>query len=217
MTLVLLGPPGAGKGTQAVSLAESLGYVHLSTGDVFRRHLAECTPLGEAAQSYMERGELVPDDIVIGMVRERLAQPDAAPGVVLDGFPRTVAQAEALDDILAALCRPQPRAVELTVPRETLVERLTGRRVCRASGHPYHVVFSPPRTPGRCDLDGSELYQRGDDTLETVTRRLEVYEAETRPVATYYAERDRLMTVVGDGKPESVASRLRDAVGAPAT
>lgn len=212
MILILLGPPGAGKGTQAVALASKFGLTHVSTGDMFREHLAQGTPLGVEAESFMRRGELVPDAVVIGMVRERLMQPDAAQGVVLDGFPRTVAQAEALDALAAELSLPLPWALTIDVSRPELVERLTGRRVCRASGHPYHVRFKPPLVEGVCDIDGSPLYQRSDDTLETVERRLSVFDQETAPVLDYYAMRHRLLRVNGDGEPEQVAVRLEAAV-----
>ncbi len=212
MILILVGAPGAGKGTQAVGLASEFGLLHLSTGDMFRYHVSQRTPLGLEAQGYMERGELVPDKVVIGMVRERLMQPDAAAGVVLDGFPRTVAQAEALDGLASELSLPLPWALAIDVDRDEVVARLTGRRVCRAAGHPYHVSFRPPRVPGVCDLDGSELYQRADDQIETVMRRLEVYEAETAPVLDYYESRHRLLRVAGDGGPGPVAERLQAAV-----
>lgn len=210
--LVLLGPPGAGKGTQAERLADRQGLLHLSTGDLFRQHLSDETELGIEARSYMARGELVPDETVIGMVRKRLAEPDAAGGVVFDGFPRTVAQAEALDGLLEELGHEAPWAVGLVVDRSELVQRLTRRRVCRAEGHIYHLDFKPPREPGVCDIDGSELYQREDDTLETVERRLDVYEEETRPVLEYYSERDRLSSVAGQGAPEEVAQRVKEVV-----
>ncbi len=212
MILILLGAPGAGKGTQAVSLAEELGLLHLSTGDMFRYHLAQRTALGLEAEGHMARGDLVPDDVVIGMVRERLTEPDAAAGVVLDGFPRTVAQAEALDSLASELSLPLPWALAIEVERDDVVARLTGRRVCRGAGHPYHVEFRPPRVPGICDIDGSELYQRADDTVETVTRRLEVYEEETAPVLDYYDARHRLVRVDGSGGPDAVGARLRAAV-----
>lgn len=213
MIIVLLGPPGGGKGTQAVGLAEDLGIVHVSTGDLLRQSLREKTPLGLAAESYMSRGELVPDEVVIGMVRERLERPDAVAGAVLDGFPRTVAQARALDAMLDDLGRRPPYAAQLDVPREALMRRLTGRRVCRAQGHTYHVEFMPPEREGVCDIDGSELYQRADDTPETVANRLDVYERETAPVIAFYEEADRLVRVDGDGPPDQVGARLRAAVG----
>jgi adenylate kinase len=209
---VLLGPPGAGKGTQAVDLATGLGWLHLSTGDLFREHVKEQTPLGVEAAGYMRTGALVPDSTVIGMVAERLERPDAAAGVVLDGFPRTVAQAEALDELTVARGLPGPWAAALEVPRELLMERLTGRRVCRAAGHPYHVSYRLPRVAGVCDVDGSPLYQRDDDTPATVAHRLAVYDAETAPVLSYYEARGRLVRVAGDGAPAAVAAGLQAAV-----
>ena len=213
MIIVLLGPPGGGKGTQAVNLAGALGLVHVSTGDLLRRSLHERTKLGLEAEGYMKSGALVPDSIVIGMVRERLGQPDAASGAVLDGFPRTVAQAEALDEVLASGGFAEASAVLLDVPRSALMRRLTGRRVCRAQGHPYHVEFMPPATEGVCDVDGSELYQRADDTPETVNHRLDVYERDTAPVIGFYRARGRLLEVDGDGPPADVGARLQVAVG----
>jgi adenylate kinase len=214
MILVLLGAPGAGKGTQAVGLAADLGAPHVSTGELFRAHLGEGTPLGLEAEGYMSRGELVPDEVVIGMVRERLAEPDASEGIVLDGFPRTVVQAEALDAMLEEANQPAPRALLLDVPRGSLMARLTGRRVCRAEGHVYHIDFNPPQSPGVCDLDGSELYQRDDDTPDTVRNRLDVYDRETAPVVEFFDTRGRLITVDGNAAPTEVGLRVRAAVAA---
>jgi adenylate kinase len=210
--IVMLGPPGGGKGTQAVVLAEALGLPHVSTGELLRRSLRDRTPLGLRAEGYMKRGELVPDEIVVGMVRERLGEEDASGGVVLDGFPRTVSQAEVLDEVLLNLSVGPPAAVLLDVPRESLMRRLTGRRVCRAAGHTFHVEFVPPRHDGVCDKDGSELYQRADDTPETVANRLDVYERDTAPVIDYYRASGRLTRVDGDGPPGEVGERLRLAV-----
>jgi adenylate kinase len=212
MILVLLGAPGAGKGTQAVGVADELGVPHVSTGDLFRANLAEHTALGLEAEGYMKRGDLVPDDVVVGMVRERLAEPDAVGGVVLDGFPRTVGQAEALDAMLVEAGRPAPTALLLDVPQESLMRRLTGRRVCRSEGHVYHIDFKQPQNAGLCDVDGSELYQRADDTPETVHNRLEVYDRETAPVVAFFETRGRLVTVDGDAAPADVAERVSAAV-----
>jgi adenylate kinase len=212
MIWALLGPPGAGKGTQAVRLARELGWLHLSTGDLFRAHLAAESELGRAAADYMRTGRLVPDEVVIGMVADRLAQPDAQAGVLLDGFPRTVPQAAALDKLAQDTALAPPRALAILVDPATVMERMTGRRVCRASGHPYHVVFQPPRTAGICDVDGSELYRREDDAPETVARRLEVYEAETAPVLAYYEAAGRLATVAGAAGADEVFAGLFQAV-----
>ncbi len=186
--------------------------LHLSTGDLFRRHLADETPLGLEAKEYMSRGELVPDETVIGMVRDRLAEPDASEGVLFDGFPRTVNQAHALDDLMAELERPLPEAIALSVARDDLVRRLTRRRVCRQEGHIYHLDYKPPEREGVCDIDGSELYQREDDKIETVNRRLDVYEDETRPVLDFYADRSRLREIDGAGSPAEVAARVKEEV-----
>ncbi len=206
--IVLLGPPGAGKGTQARRLSQHLGLAHVATGDLFRRHLQEQTPLGRLAQEYMRKGELVPDSVTIAMVEERLKEPDTLPGVVFDGFPRTVTQAEALDAMLARLGHRVTRAVLIQVPEEVLVERLSGRRTCRAQGHIFHIKYNPPKVPGRCDYDGSELYQREDDRPETVRRRIQVYWEQTSPVITYYRERGLLVEVDGNQDVEKVTESL---------
>jgi adenylate kinase len=212
---VLLGPPGAGKGTQARALADELGLVHLSTGDLLREHRRERTALGDEADRFMSAGELVPDETVLRMVEQRLTEPDVGCGVIFDGFPRTVAQARALDVLLAARAWPPPVAVELDVPREEVMRRLTGRRVCRAGGHTYHLSFRPPVEDSVCDVDGSELYRREDDDPETVARRIEVYETELGPLRDYYATRDRYHRVSGSGTPTQVRARLRDVTTAP--
>lgn len=206
--LVLLGPPGAGKGTQARRLSQRLGLAHVSTGDLFRKHLREQTRLGQLAQAYMSKGELVPDSVTIAMVQERLQEPDTWPGVVFDGFPRTVAQAEALEDLLAQRGHRLDRAILIQVPEEVLVERLSGRRTCRAQGHIFHIKYNPPKVPGRCDYDGSELYQREDDRPETVRRRIQVYWEETAPVIEYYRQRGLLVEVNGDQDMDQVTQAL---------
>ncbi len=212
--IVLLGPPGAGKGTQARRLSERLGLAHVSTGDLFRKHLREQTRLGQLAQSYMNKGELVPDSVTIAMVQERLQEPDTVKGVIFDGFPRTVAQAEALDDLLAQLGGRVNLAILIQVPEEVLVERLSGRRTCRAQGHIFHVKYNPPKVPGKCDFDGSELYQREDDKPETVRRRIQVYWEQTGPVVDYYRVRGLLVEVDGAQDMDTVTQALLDVVTA---
>jgi adenylate kinase len=186
MKLILLGPPGAGKGTQAKMLTERFAIPQIATGDILRGALQAGTPLGLQAKSFMDAGALVPDDVVIGIVRERLQQDDCRPGFILDGFPRTVAQADALQATLAELDRCLDRVVSLTVDADALVERLTGRRTCRGCGRGYHVRFDPPRNAQRCDACGGELYQRDDDREETIRKRLGVYAQQTAPLIDYY-------------------------------
>ncbi len=210
MRALFLGAPGAGKGTQAALLARHLGVPHLSTGDLFRQAVREGTPLGREAQAYMDRGELVPDGVVVGMVRERL---QGETGFVLDGFPRTLPQARALEEELAVLAAPLDAAVLLEVPEELILRRLTARRLCRSCGAVYHLEFHPPQVPGRCDRCGGELYQRDDDREETVRRRLEVYRQETAPVAQFYRERGLLHPVDGTGSEEEVSHRVLSALG----
>jgi adenylate kinase len=198
--IVLLGPPGAGKGTQAELLAGRLGLVHVSSGDLFRENLENQTELGKVAQGYMQRGELVPDEVTIGMVKDRLGREDCREGAILDGFPRTVAQAEALDAILQEMGEKLSSVPYIRVARELLVERLSGRWTCRAQGHVFHEKYNPPKQAGICDFDGSELYQREDDRRETVERRIEVYEQQTAPLIDFYAGRGLLVEIDG-GQP----------------
>jgi len=206
--IVLLGPPGAGKGTQAQAISETLGLPHISSGDIFRENLKKQTELGQLASSFMNRGELVPDDVTIAMIRERLSRPDCTPGALLDGFPRTPAQAEALAAILADF-RGKVQAVPyINVVEDVLIERLTGRWTCRAQGHVFHEKHNPPRTPGVCDVDGSELYQRDDDKAETVKRRIRVYLEQTQPLIDYYRQRGLLIEVDGTNPIEQVTKDL---------
>ncbi len=210
--IVLLGPPGVGKGTQARILAQETGLVHVSSGDLFRENLSQQTELGKLAKAYMDRGELVPDEVTIQMIRERLSRPDCRAGAILDGFPRTPAQADALE----ALLREQGAQVNLvpliTAPVEVLVDRLSGRWTCRAQGHVYHQKYNPPQVPGRCDVDGSELYQREDDRSETVQRRIQVYLEQTAPLIEYYRQRGLLLEVDGTQSIEVVTATLRKAI-----
>jgi adenylate kinase len=212
LVLVLLGGPGAGKGTQAERLAENLGIPQVSTGDLFRENLKKETELGVLAKGYMERGELVPDEVTVGMVRERLARPDAAKGVILDGFPRTIAQAEALGELLTDLDSKLAAVPYIKVPEDVLLARLAGRRTCRACGAMYHDLFSPPQEKGVCDKCGGELYQRPDDTPETQKHRITVYFEQTAPLINYYQEKGLLVEV--DGRPgiDQIQAELLDIV-----
>lgn len=212
MYIVLLGPPGAGKGTQAEVLEEQTGLVHISSGDIFRENLKAQTELGKLAQGFMNRGELVPDDVTIAMIRERLSRPDCAAGAILDGFPRTPAQAEALDVMLAELDSKISSVPFISVPEAVLVERLSGRWTCRAEGHVYHSQYNPPRKPGVCDEDGSELYQREDDKPETVKRRIHVYFEQTSPLIEFYRNAGLLIEVDGTQPIDEVTSTLLAAI-----
>jgi len=212
MDLVLLGAPGAGKGTQAERLGRWLGIPQVSSGDLFRSNIARATALGQEAQTYIDRGELVPDEITIGMVADRLAEPDCADGVILDGFPRTVAQARALNDLLAKLGRQVDLVPYVAVSRETLLERLAGRWTCRSCGAVYHQVFRPSRVDGVCDVCGGDLYQRPDDTVETQARRIDVYMKETSPLIAFYRDRGALVEIDGEQAIDEVEAALRAAV-----
>jgi adenylate kinase len=213
---VLLGPPGAGKGTQAQVISKALGLPHVSSGDLFRENLKGDTELGKLARAYMDRGELVPDDVTIAMIRERLARPDAVKGALLDGFPRTPAQAKALDEMLSGLESRVGAVPYINVPEAVLVERLTGRWTCRAQGHVFHEKFNPPKQPGVCDFDGSELYQRDDDKSETVMNRIRVYFQQTAPLIDYYRQAGLLVEVDGAQPIEAVSRQLLEALQAKA-
>lgn len=206
--IVLLGPPGAGKGTQAQLISSKLGLPHVSSGDLFREHLKAETELGRLAKYYMDRGELVPDDVTIEMVRQRLSQPDCAAGALLDGFPRTPPQAEALSKMLEDFNGKVDAVPYIHVPEEILVERLSGRWTCRAEGHVFHEKYNPPREAGRCDIDGSELYQREDDKAETVINRIRVYFKQTMPLIEYYRQQGVLIEVDGSQPIERVSADL---------
>jgi adenylate kinase len=213
MQIILVGAPGAGKGTQAASLAADLQLAHVASGDLFREAVKAGTPLGLQAKGYMDKGELVPDDVTIGLVLERLKQPDAAHGVILDGFPRTRRQAEALDDALKDSGRKIDCVVYLEVPDEVLLGRLSGRWICRDCNRSYHELFNKPTTPGICDACGGTLYQRDDDKRETALRRLEVYFKDTAPLIDYYRDRGMLARVNGDQSVDGVRNDLIAAVG----
>lgn len=204
MRVVFLGPPGAGKGTQAVRVAERWGVPQIATGDMLRRAVAEGTPLGREARQHMDAGDLVPDRVIIGLVGERLAEEDARKGFVFDGFPRTVAQAAALDELLEERGFALDRVVLFRLAERELVNRLSGRRVCGECGRNYHVAFSPPARPDVCDACGSGLHQRRDDEEGTVRRRLAVYERDTRPVVRYYRDRGLLVEISGEGSMDEV-------------
>ncbi len=206
--VVLLGPPGAGKGTQAKVISEKLGLSHISSGDIFRENLKNQTELGKLASQFMNKGELVPDDVTIAMIRERLSRKDCERGALLDGFPRTPAQAEALSAMLKQMKGSVNAVPYISVSEDILVERLTGRWTCRAQGHVFHEKFSPPREAGRCDFDGSELYQREDDKAETVSRRIRVYLEQTQPLIDYYQERGLLREVDGVQTIEQVSEAM---------
>jgi adenylate kinase len=207
--VILLGPPGAGKGTQAVRLSADLGLPHVSTGDLFRENLSQGTPLGQRAKGFMESGRLVPDELVLEMLFDRVSRPDCAEGYLLDGFPRTLPQAEALEARLAG--RARVLVLDLAVPDGALLERITGRRTCKSCGNIHHVRYAAPKVAGRCDQCGGELQQRSDDTAEVVGKRLAVYREETRPLESWYRERGLLVDVDGDRPPDQVFRSLEQA------
>jgi adenylate kinase len=198
MNLILMGLPGAGKGTQAERIVKEYGIPHISTGDMFRAAIKGETELGLKAKSFMDAGELVPDEVTIGIVRDRLAEDDCQNGFLLDGFPRTVAQAEALEELLESLGRKIDFVLNVDVPEQLLMDRLTGRRVSPTSGRTYHVIFNPPKVEGICDVDGKELVQRDDDKPETVKKRLEVNQKQAKPLVDFYTEKGYLRDINGD-------------------
>ena len=210
--IVMLGPPGVGKGTQAKILAEKTNLAHISSGDLFRENIKNQTELGQLAQSFINKGELVPDDVTISMIRERISRPDCQAGVILDGFPRTPAQADALKQMLAEFDGDVDYVPFVTADKDILVSRLSGRWTCRANGHVFHEVFNPPQKTSVCDLDGSELYQRDDDKAETVTRRIQVYLEQTAPLISYYREVGKLIEIDGTQPIEQVTAALMKAL-----
>ncbi len=209
MRLILLGPPGAGKGTQAVRIAEAYGIPHISTGDILRANVRAGTELGVEAKRYMDAGDLVPDELVMRMVGDRLREPDASTGFLFDGFPRTVPQAESLHDLLVEHESPLDAVLRLSVPREDVIARLTGRRTCSQCGRIFHLLFDPPAEEGRCDDCGGELVQRDDDTEEVALNRLDVYAAQTEPLEHFYWERGLLRDVEATGTPDEVFASAR--------
>jgi len=210
--IVLLGPPGVGKGTQAEILAEQTGLVHVSTGELFREHIKNQTELGILAQSYMHKGELVPDNVTIAMVKDRITRPDCEAGAILDGFPRTPVQADATNALLSEMGGAVNIVPYITAPDDVLIERLSGRWTCRASGHIFNTAFHRPLKEGICDFDDSELYQRDDDKAETVKIRIQVYIEQTSPLIEYYRKKGVLVEVRGDQEIEKVTTVLLDAL-----
>jgi adenylate kinase len=209
LNLILLGPPGAGKGTQAERLTDDFRLPHIATGDILRSAVSDGTPLGDLAKKFMDAGELVPDDVIVGVILERLEQDDARDGFLLDGFPRTIDQADALAKELEQLDRRLTAALVIEVPDDEAVRRISGRRVSRKTGRVYHVEFDPPKHEGRCDIDGSELIQRDDDAEQTVRTRLEVYRRQTAPLIDYYEERGLLRRLDGTRSPAEVHDHIR--------
>lgn len=210
MNIVLLGPPGAGKGTQAIQISKHHQVPHISTGDMFRRAVVDKTELGLKANEYINRGELVPDDIVIGIVKQRLAETDTERGFLLDGFPRTVAQAEALSMVLAQSDKKLDKVLSIEVAEDELIQRLTGRRTCRSCGKVYHLVFEPPKDIATCDACGGELWQREDDGEETVRNRLRVYNEQTVQLVDYYRELGLLVTIDGRQEVQAVFNEIEE-------
>lgn len=213
MKIILMGPPGAGKGTQAEKLVELYQIPHISTGDMFRKAQKDGTELGLKAKRYMEKGQLVPDEVTVGIVKERLAEEDCKDGFLLDGFPRTVQQADALDGILKELDMALDRVINIEVDKSFLVDRLTGRRVCRSCGATFHVTNKVPKVEGVCDKCGGELYQRNDDKIETVSNRLDVYAAQTAPLIEYYQSKGIMSSIDGSRSMEDVLADIRLALG----
>lgn len=208
MRLIFLGPPGAGKGTQAKLLMEQCGIPQVSTGDILRQAIAEGSSWGQKAKAYMDQGTLVPDQVIIGIIRERLQQSDCDKGYILDGFPRTLKQAKALDSDLEAMGERLDYVFSIEVPEEELIRRLSGRRVCRSCGEMFHLDSRPPQQPGRCDRCGGELYQRDDDQEATIRRRLQVYRAETEPLIHYYEQQGLLKRVDGRGEVQGIFRQI---------
>jgi adenylate kinase len=213
MNLILLGPPGAGKGTQAKKMVDVYGIPQISTGDMLREAVKNQTQLGMEAKKFMDAGQLVPDEVVIGLVKERLSKPDTDKGFMLDGFPRTVPQAEELDKVLAGLNKNLDHVISIEVANEELMGRLTGRRTCKACGAGFHVIFDPPKEDGKCDKCGGELYQRDDDNEATVSNRLKVYDSSTKPLIDYYQGKGLLRPVDGVGAIDDIFGRVKAILG----
>lgn len=210
MNIILMGLPGAGKGTQASEIVKKFPIPHISTGDMFRKAIKDETDLGKEAKSFMDRGELVPDEVTVGIVKERISEDDAKKGFLLDGFPRTIEQAEALNNIMSELDREIDAVINIEVPEEELMNRLTGRRICEKCGTTYHLVFNPPKVDGICDIDGGKLYQREDDNPETVSNRLSVNVKQSKPILEYYNEKGVLKNIDGSKDIEEVTNDVID-------
>lgn len=213
MRLVLLGPPGAGKGTQAAGIVEKYKIPHISTGDIFRKNIKEGTELGKKAKDYMDKGLLVPDELVVEIVKDRLTESDCSEGFLLDGFPRTVSQADSLNSELESMEIKLDKVINIDVSKEELIERAVGRRICKDCGATYHIKFNPTKTEGICDACGGELYQRDDDNEETVTKRIEVYIDQTQPLIDYYKEKGVLADIDGRQSIDKVFSDIVDTLG----
>ena len=214
MRIILLGPPGAGKGTQAKSISNKLSIPHISTGDIFRKNISEKTPLGVEAKKHIDRGHLVPDGLTIDIIKDRLDNEDCIDGFLLDGYPRTVYQAEVLETLLEEKGECLDTALLIKVPREFILKRMTGRRVCLTCGASYHVIFNPPEMVGKCNLCGSDLMQRADDTEDTVNERLDIYDAQTEPLIKYYSDKNLLSVVDGTQAINSVFESICGILGA---
>ena len=210
MNIILMGLPGAGKGTQASEIVKKFPIPHISTGDMFRKAIKDETDLGKEAKSYMDRGELVPDEVTVGIVKERISEDDAKKGFLLDGFPRTIDQAESLSQIMSELDREIDAVINIEVPEEELMNRLTGRRICEKCGTTYHLVFNPPKVDGICDIDGGKLYQREDDNPETVSNRLSVNVKQSKPILEYYDEKGVLKNIDGAKDIDDVTKDVID-------
>lgn len=210
MNIILMGLPGAGKGTQASEIVKKFPIPHISTGDMFRKAIKDETDLGKEAKSYMDRGELVPDEVTVGIVKERISEDDAKKGFLLDGFPRTIDQAESLSQIMSELDREIDAVINIEVPEEELMNRLTGRRICEKCGTTYHLVFNPPKVDGICDIDGGKLYQREDDNPETVSNRLSVNVKQSKPILEYYNHKGVLKNIDGSKDIDEVTNDVID-------
>ena len=210
MNIILMGLPGAGKGTQASEIVKKFPIPHISTGDMFRKAIKDETDLGKEAKSYMDRGELVPDEVTVGIVKERISEDDAKKGFLLDGFPRTIDQAESLSQIMSELDREIDAVINIEVPEEELMNRLTGRRICEKCGTTYHLVFNPPKDDGICDIDGGKLYQREDDNPETVSNRLSVNVKQSKPILEYYNNKGVLKNIDGSKDIDEVTNDVID-------